>query len=216
MRLKIAIILSIVLISVLSFTSCSVETTESITITNTQTSTVFNTTKDVEILTLTTTQTITMQPKTLTSIATIVDSKFVCPLDGLEFNSIAQLQDHFSTEHLSEIPRTTETVTITVSSTPQSPAQKYSITQDISYIITKKNDSFWTFSWQFSMKNMTSESASTYIEIHFLNNQGYSLEYDLYVGDFASMEERVIRGESLIDTELAPQVVDATIEVTWY
>ncbi len=62
-------------------------------VTTTVTSTGATTTKTVEVGEVTKTETITQQ-------------KFVCPIDSMEFDSLAELQAHFEAEHGGEAPAT--------------------------------------------------------------------------------------------------------------
>ncbi|MCK5616595.1 (2Fe-2S)-binding protein [Candidatus Pacearchaeota archaeon] len=79
---------------------CSEETaTETVTQTQTQTDTKTVT----QIQEQTTTVTSTQQVGTVTETQT--ESRFICPIDGVEFNSLAGLQVHFEAEH-GEVPST--------------------------------------------------------------------------------------------------------------
>ena len=52
----------------------------------------------------TSTVTKTEQVGEVTKTTTVIASKFVCPIDGLEFDSLAALQAHFNAEHGGEAP----------------------------------------------------------------------------------------------------------------
>lgn len=105
------------------------------------------------------------------------------------------------------------TITATITTTPPAPAESLFITSDIAYIITEKSSNYWYFSWQVSIKNMTLQSLTAYIEVHFLNAQGFSLEWTNDIVEFAPQEEKVIRGEEMVDSSIAPGIVGAVVDI---
>jgi carbon-monoxide dehydrogenase small subunit len=72
------------------------ETTKTVTNTVTNTATVTSTTT-AGAATVTDTVTTTAAATTITD--TVTESKFVCPIDGMEFDTLAALQAHFEAEH---------------------------------------------------------------------------------------------------------------------
>ena len=76
------------------------ETTKTVTQTQTATQTkTVTTTQQVGTATVTETQTV---------------SKFVCPIDGMEFDSLAALQAHFEATHAGEVPTALNVISLTV------------------------------------------------------------------------------------------------------
>ena len=69
------------------------------------------------------------------------------------------------------------TITDTITTTPPAPEESFLVTSDIAYIITEKSTNYWDFSWQVTVKNMTSQSLTAYIEVHFLDSEGFSIEW---------------------------------------
>ncbi len=78
------------------------ETTKTVTETATQTQTATQTVTE------------TQQVGTATTTVTETASKFVCPIDGMEFDSLAALQAHFEAEHADVAPAALNVVKFTV------------------------------------------------------------------------------------------------------
>jgi len=75
-------------------------TTETVTATQTQTATVTSTAAGG---TQTVTSTTTVGAgQTATETTTVSESRFVCPIDGMEFDTLAELQAHFEAAHAEE------------------------------------------------------------------------------------------------------------------
>jgi len=86
---------------------------------------------------------------------------------------------------------------------------------NLRYTVIEKNDSWWKFSWQLSLKNNTSSIVDFFIYVNFLNRNGYIVDDDIEnPSHFAPKEQRVIKGYALIDAELAPDVTDAEAEIS--
>jgi len=81
--------------------ACGGETTTE-TVTQTQTATVTTTVGAGQTATVTDTQTVTSTVgagQTVTETTTQIQSRFICPIDGMEFDTLAELQAHFEAEH---------------------------------------------------------------------------------------------------------------------
>lgn len=108
---------------------------------------------------------------------------------------------------------TTPTPPSKSSSEPEiSPPQKVIKNWEVSnlrYTIIEKNNSWWKFSWQLTLKNNTTSVVDFYIYVNFLDRNGYIIDDDIEnPSHFAPKEQRGIKGYTLIDTELAPDVKD--------
>ena len=82
--------------------------------------------------------------------------------------------------------------------------------------IIEKNDTYWEFSYFVDMTNRTNEEQEYTVKIHFVDADGFSIEYS-YAGDLfnkipAGSTKRLLDQE-LIDTENAPTVVGILLEV---
>lgn len=85
---------------------------------------------------------------------------------------------------------------------------------NLRYTIIEKNNSWWKFSWQLTLQNNTSSVVNFFIDVNFLDRNGYIVDYDIEnPSDFAPKEQRVIKSTILIDTELAPDVKDIEAEI---
>ena len=83
--------------------------------------------------------------------------------------------------------------------------------------IIEKSDDDWKFSYFVDMTNRTDEEQEYTVKIHFVDADGFSIEYS-YAGDVvnkipAGSTKRLLDQE-LIDTENAPTVVGIMLEVT--
>lgn len=105
------------------------------------------------------------------------------------------------------------TITTTVTVIPPASTQTFLITKAISYIITNWNDHYWYFSWQITVKNIATQSMTAYIEVHFLNAQGFSLDWTNEIVTFTPQEEKTILGEKIVEASIAPDIVSATAEI---
>jgi len=86
---------------------------------------------------------------------------------------------------------------------------------NLRYTIIEKNDTWWKFSWQLTLKNNTTSVVNFFVYVNFLDRNGYIVDDDIEnPSDFAPKEQRVIKSTILIDTELASDVrdVEAGIE----
>ena len=102
-------------------------------------------------------------------------------------------------------PIPTPTPSPTPTPTP-SPKYKWEIV-DLTYKVTEENPSWWKFSWQAMVKNNTNSSVEFFITVNFLDKDGFIIEDDTENPiDFRPLEQRVIKGYSLIDTEIASDV----------
>ena len=82
--------------------------------------------------------------------------------------------------------------------------------------IIEKNDAYWEFSYFADMTNRTHEEQEYTVKIHFVDADGFSIEYS-YAGDLfnkipAGSTKRLLDQE-LIGTESAPTVVGILLEV---
>ena len=82
--------------------------------------------------------------------------------------------------------------------------------------IIEKNDAYWEFSYFVDMTNRTHEEQEYTVKIHFVDADGFSIEYS-YAGDLfnkipAGSTKRLLDQE-LIGTENAPTVVGILLEV---
>ena len=82
--------------------------------------------------------------------------------------------------------------------------------------IIEKNDTYWEFSYFVDMTNRTHEEQEYTVKIHFVDADGFSIEYG-YAGDLfnkipAGSTKRLLDQE-LIGTENAPTVVGILLEV---
>ena len=82
--------------------------------------------------------------------------------------------------------------------------------------IIEKNDTYWEFSYFVDMTNLTHEEQEYTVKIHFVDADGFSIEYG-YAGDLfnkipAGSTKRLLDQE-LIGTENAPTVVGILLEV---
>ena len=85
---------------------------------------------------------------------------------------------------------------------------------NLRYTVIEKNDMWWKFSWQLSLKNNTSSIVNFFLAVNFLDRNGYIIDDDLEnPPQFAPKEQRVIKGYALIDTDLAPDVKDVEAEI---
>lgn len=88
---------------------------------------------------------------------------------------------------------------------------------DLEYKIIEKNDSWWKFSWQFKLKNNTSSSGVYFITVNFLDRNGFIVDYDIdSPSKFNPGEQRTVRATTLIDTDVAPDVKSAEVEIEAY
>jgi hypothetical protein len=110
----------------------------------------------------------------------------------------------------------TQPITQTVTVTPAIPSPSYSITNNVSYIITQKTDSYWYFSWQITIKNLSYDENTIYVEINFLNNAGYTLEMTNEIVTLAQYEEKTIVGEEMVEADNAANIVSAISDITIY
>ena len=82
--------------------------------------------------------------------------------------------------------------------------------------IIEKNDTYWEFSYFVDITNLTHEEQEYTVKIHFVDADGFSIEYG-YAGDLfnkipAGSTKRLLDQE-LIGTENAPTVVGILLEV---
>jgi len=86
---------------------------------------------------------------------------------------------------------------------------------DLDYKIVEKNETWWKFSWQATLRNNTSSLVKFFITANFLDWNGFIIDYDLTGPiQFAPKEQKTVRGFALIDASLAPEVneIEATIQ----
>lgn len=83
------------------------------------------------------------------------------------------------------------------------------------YKIIEKNDMWWKFSYQVTVKNNTSYVVKFFITVNYLDQQGYIVDDSLAnPPEFEPREQRTVRGYCLIDTEIAPDVRSIEAEVS--
>lgn len=86
---------------------------------------------------------------------------------------------------------------------------------NLKYTVTEKNEIWWRFSWQLSLKNNTSSIVDFFVNVSFLDRNGFIIDDDIaYPPEFAPKERRTIKGYALIDAELAPNVKGIEAEVS--
>jgi len=119
---------------------------------------------------------------------------------------------------LGESPETTPSPTATPTSSP-SPSPTPTIVENwkiynIRYQVTEKNDTWWKFSWQLTLKNNTSSIVNFLVNVNFVDRNGFIIDDDINnPPEFTPKEQRTIKGYALIDAELAPNVKDMEAEV---
>lgn len=86
------------------------------TVTQIVTRTVTTTVGGNKTVTMTATTTVGVG-QTATETTTVSESRFVCPIDGMEFDTLAELQAHFEAVHSGETPQPTTTITVTTTAT---------------------------------------------------------------------------------------------------
>ena len=108
------------------------------------------------------------------------------------------------------VPPATET------SPPTSPKYNWELS-GLTYNITEKGETWWKFAWQATLKNNTSHQVEFFIEVNFLDKDGFIVDDDIEnPSTFNPNEQRVVRGYALIDIEIAPDVKSIEAEVTAY
>ncbi len=107
----------------------------------------------------------------------------------------------------------TETTVVTKTTTPTQPSHVYQVVEDISYIITEKSSNYWYFSWKVTIKNMHFEELTLYIEVNFLDSDGFSLEWGNDISTFNPGETKTIYGEEMIGADIAGNVVKAVVDI---
>lgn len=129
--------------------------------------------------------------------------------------AIIQIVTKTATVTTTPLPITTAsppiTVTTTVTQEPPPPEQAYLVTDELSFIITEKTDYYWYFSWQVTIKNMTSYAVYIYIDVDFLDKDGFLIDWDFKSNYFNPNKEGTLRGLCLIDASVAPDVVEAVL-----
>lgn len=116
---------------------------------------------------------------------------------------------------LGESSETTSTPTPSPTATPTPRPQKNWEISNSRYTITEKNDSWWKFSWQLTLKNNTSSIVNFFVTVNFIDRNGFIIDDDMEnPPEFGPKERRTIKGYVLIDTELAPNVKDIEAEVS--
>lgn len=99
---------------------------------------------------------------------------------------------------------------------PSSPKYNWEIL-DLSYKVTEKASIWWKFSWQATLMNNTSSTVDFFINVNFLDQQGFIVDDDIENPPlFSPGEQRVIRGFALIDIDIARDVYDIEAEITAY
>ena len=99
---------------------------------------------------------------------------------------------------------------------PSGPQYNWGIS-GLTYSITEKVETWWKFAWQATLKNNTSHQVNFFIEVNFLDEDGFIVDDDMEnPSTFGPNEQRVVRGYALINTEIAPDVKDIEAEVTAY
>jgi xanthine dehydrogenase YagT iron-sulfur-binding subunit len=92
--------------STILLAACGGGETETVTdtVTRTNTQTVTSTAGAVTETVTSTTTVGAEQTATVTSTATQTESRFICPIDGMEFDTLAELQAHFEATHPEGVP----------------------------------------------------------------------------------------------------------------
>ena len=121
------------------------------------------------------------------------------------------------TETITPAPLTIkETTVVTQTVTPTQPSPVYQVVENISYIITEKSRNYWYFSWKVKIKNMHFEELNLFIDVDFLNSDGFSLERAPESSKFNPGETKTILGSRMISADIAGDVVKAVIEIRAY
>ena len=102
---------------------------------------------------------------------------------------------------------------ITITVTPPPPAELYIITENLSYRIMETSTNYWDYSWQISIKNMTCQTLALYIELQFLDADGFIVEWTNDIVEFNSQEEKTLRGTAMVDVAIAANIVSAVADI---
>ncbi len=87
----------------------------------------------------------------------------------------------------------------------------------LNYEITEKTPGWWKFSWQATLKNNTTSTVDFFINVKFLNQEGFVVGDDIVNPPvFGPGEQRDIRGFALIDIDVAPGVYNIESDTTAY
>ena len=87
----------------------------------------------------------------------------------------------------------------------------------MNYEITEKNPAWWKFSWQATLKNNTTSTVDFFINVKFLDQEGFVVDDDIVNPPvFGPGEQRDIRGFALIDIDVAPDVYNIKSDTTAY
>lgn len=82
--------------------------------------------------------------------------------------------------------------------------------------IIDKGDLYWEFSYFVDMTNRTDEEQEYTVKIHFLDSDGFAVEFDFAgsaINEILAESTKRFLGQILIDADTAPTVVDLQLEV---
>lgn len=92
-------------------------------------------------------------------------------------------------------------------SLPPSPKYNWEVV-DLSYKITEKGETWWKFSWQATVKNNTTSVVEFYIDVHFVDKDGFIVDDDIInPSAFSPKEQRLVKGYALVDIDIAPDIL---------
>lgn len=100
-------------------------------------------------------------------------------------------------------PTPTPTPTpIPTPTTPSAPQYNWEIT-NLRYKITEKGENYWYFSWQATVKNNISSSIDFFVQVNFVDKDGFIIDWDIESLVLNPKEQRSIKGTQMIEAELA-------------
>ena len=87
---------------------------------------------------------------------------------------------------------------------------------DLKYKVTEKNQVWWKFAWQVTLKNNTAYKIQFFVDVYFLDEDGFIIDDDIEALTIPPGGTAIVRGAALIDTEIAPLVDSMEGSVTGY
>ena len=79
---------------------------------------------------------------------------------------------------------------------------------------TERNNSWWRYSWQVTLKNNAAAPAFGSVQLQFLNSLGFAVDDDTESFELRANETKTLTGFALIDTQSAPSVVSVKANIT--
>ena len=106
------------------------------------------------------------------------------------------------------IPSPTITPTPSLTPTPSAtPSPKYNWEiSNLHYKITEKSSNYWYFSWQAIIKNNTSSKMEFFVNVNFVDKDGFIIDWTIESLVLNPKEQRSIKGIEMIKAELASGV----------